>query len=564
VITAYGSTTDISSDLGPCVHSGYVTGLEILNADNGSVIGNEFGETINVNEAINDIFGEYSLIGTAGATCSCAGQFGGGGGSTVNVQPPVINQSGVVIYDQSGNTVTSIEIGMTGSLAIYGTGLAAGGYDLSPVVAVTNGVVITGLTYVSDEQVNVSYSATSATAGTASVTLTTYVATSSPASVPVGDTTPLVTGITQNGYRNSDFVVNVAVSTVIITGQHFGTAASCPTVKLPFSATFSQGPCSDTSIQFNGFTATSANSGYLTVYGAGYGGDSFEAAPGQSQTASASISAANFSLSMQGPLIYVSTGDTSDKIGVSANPANVSFSPAFPLVGTGNVNSSCTSSLSFPNPPTGQGTVYAPVTASGGASSCSGLFNLEATAYGAYSAQSQVVVPPQILIQMLYGEAHGQAVSGDTTSQLAIGVATQNRFSQTSYFSGVTTYQAAITPSQFNGISYSITNGPEPDLQDAGEVFASITGVSVANAACFFSTNAAGFTAIENAYNNPTQYPGYPVAQSDPHCYANTSYGAQIVWKTSIGLNVNGNGAPAFVFEQLRTSSTAPYVVKIP
>lgn len=127
VITAYGSTTDISSNLGPCVHSGYGAGLQITNADNQTVVGQDFGETINVNEAINDIFGEYSLIGTATATCSCAGQFGGGGGSTVNVQPPVINQSGVVIYDQSGNIVTSVEIGMTGSLAIYGTGLAAGG-----------------------------------------------------------------------------------------------------------------------------------------------------------------------------------------------------------------------------------------------------------------------------------------------------------------------------------------------------------------------------------------------------------------------------------------------------
>ena len=79
VITAYGSTTDISSNLGPCVHSGYGVGLQITNADNQTVVGQDFGETINVNEAINDIFGEYSPIGTA---------TGDGGLYQVNVQVP--------------------------------------------------------------------------------------------------------------------------------------------------------------------------------------------------------------------------------------------------------------------------------------------------------------------------------------------------------------------------------------------------------------------------------------------------------------------------------------------
>ncbi len=147
------------------------------------------------------------------------------------MQPPVINQSGVVIYDQSGNIVTSVEIGMTGSLAIYGTGLAAGGYDLSPVVAVTNGVVITGLTYVSDEQVNVNYSAINATVGGGStpVTVTTSVAESAAQYIPVGDLTPVILGISQ-----SNFVEGQTATNVVISGHHFGTTA-CPTLTFPFS-----------------------------------------------------------------------------------------------------------------------------------------------------------------------------------------------------------------------------------------------------------------------------------------------------------------------------------------
>jgi hypothetical protein len=292
-------------------------------------VGQDFGETINVNEAINDIFGEYSLIGTATATCSCAGQFGGGGGSTVNVQPPVINQSGVVIYDQSGNIVTSVEIGMTGSLAIYGTGLAAGGYDLSPVVAVTNGVVITGLTYVSDEQVNVNYSATSATAGTASLTLTTYVATSSPASVPVGDLTPVIKGIGPT----SSFVAQVPVYNLVISGQHLGTV--CPTFQIPFTYTFTGESCTDTAVTFASFTATSAGSGNLTLTAEGYGDGFAPQTKGESQTASTAVSAVQpaIKLTLVGPITISTDGLYSENavIQLQAVRSDTGASVAFPF-----------------------------------------------------------------------------------------------------------------------------------------------------------------------------------------------------------------------------------------
>ena len=170
----------------------------------------------------------------------------------------------------------------------------------------------------------------------------------------------------------------------------------------------------------------------------------------------------------------------------------------------------------------------------------------------------RTVVPPQILIQMLYGEAHGQAVIGDTTSQLAIGVAAYNRFAQPAYFSA-TTWQVAINLQQFNGTNYSITNGPQPDLEDAGMVFADVSGVSVGSAGCFFSPTSSGWTAISAALASGTST--LPSVQYDPGCYPS---GRQFLVKTSVGKNANGSGAPAFIFEQLRTNPSAAAVISIP
>jgi len=155
---------------------------------------------------------------------------------------------------------------------IYGTGLAAGGYDLNPVVAVTNGVVITGLTYVSDEQVNVNYSAINATVGGGStpVTVTTSVAESAAQYIPVGDLTPVILGISQ-----SNFVEGQTATNVVISGHHFGTTA-CPTLTFPFSVELTGETCSDTSIGFVGFTPTETGSGYVSLQSMGYGGQSFE------------------------------------------------------------------------------------------------------------------------------------------------------------------------------------------------------------------------------------------------------------------------------------------------
>jgi len=261
------------------------------------------------------------------------------------------------------------------------------------------------------------------------------------------------------------------------------------------------------------------------------------------------------SLNQSPSTLDLSTGDTNKTITTTISPS-IGFTPVFSSGFQSNPNSTCNANLGFSNR-SGTGSVNTTVTA--GVAGCSGIFSALATYNGAVSqSATTVIVPPQILIQMLYGEAHGQASIGDNTSQRAIGVATRNRFSQPTYFSGVTTYQAAITSSQFNGIS-NISNGPTPDVDNAAAVFAGTDGTPVANAACFFSPTASGWTAIQTALQSQTTT--LPSVSFDPGCY---STNRQFVVKQSVGTNANGSGAPAFIFEQLRNPSANPAVVQIP
>ena len=251
----------------------------------------------------------------------------------------------------------------------------------------------------------------------------------------------------------------------------------------------------------------------------------------------------------------LSTGDTNKYITTSVSPGSYSFTPTFAFALAGNYKSTCNANLGFSNN-SGTGTVNTTVTA--GPAGCSGVFNAFAVVgQKSSSSSTQVIVPPQISVQMLYGEAHGQVSIGDNVSQLAIGVATRNRFSQPG-FSGVTTYQAAITPTQFIGLS-NITNGPIPDVDNAAAVFTSTDGTSVLNAACFFSPTNAGWIAIQSALQSGTTT--LPAVSPDPGCY---QANRQFVVKRSVGNNADGRGAPAFIFEQQRNPASDPAVIQIP
>lgn len=101
----------------------------------------------------------------------------------------------------------------------------------------------------------------------------------------VYDPTPVISSVTP-----STFVVGSATS-FTISGQYFGT--NCPTLQFPFAASYSLSSCADTAVSGTA-TASAAGSGDLVFTSGGYGGQGFQASPGQTQTAqSGELTASN-------------------------------------------------------------------------------------------------------------------------------------------------------------------------------------------------------------------------------------------------------------------------------
>ena len=256
-------------------------------------------------------------------------------------------------------------------------------------------------------------------------------------------------------------------------------------------------------------------------------------------------------------MIPMSTGDSpqiTTTASIGSYPVDVIYSSPLET----NPHSTCNASVSAPE---ARGTGSASSHISASPSGCSGIFGVYGND-GATTTQNviDVVVPPQALIQVLYGEAHGQAVTGDAVSEPAIGSTIRNRFGDTVYFPGVNTYQDAITPSQFMGINAAITTGTAPELSNAALIYGGVTtdAMNVGNCKCFFTPDATGWTKIQAALNSGTTT--LPAVNFDPKCFSSNR---QFVYKGSIGNNTNGSGAPAFIFEQWR-KSTDPAVTRIP
>lgn len=270
--------------------------------------------------------------------------------------------------------------------------------------------------------------------------------------------------------------------------------------------------CTTVTVASNAPTQYNVN---VTVTSQGYYGNGFQSTQGNSPTSpSATVQVRGVALTVsQSPsTLNLSTGDTNRTITTNVNAPGYPFTPSFAWGLEQNPNSSCAANLDFSS---NAGAGQATTTVTAGPAGCSGIFNAVAVVNGVVSSnQTQVVVPPQILIQMLYGEAHGQAAIGDQTSQLAIGEVVRTGFSQSAYFSNVQTYQAAITSSQFDGIATNVTNGPEDELRNASAVFTGSSGVSVSGSGCFFSPTAAGWAAIQAALQNPAL--GLPTVTYDP------------------------------------------------
>jgi hypothetical protein len=254
---------------------------------------------------------------------------------------------------------------------------------------------------------------------------------------------------------------------------------------------------------------------------------------------------------------YLSTGDTNKTITTTRSPS-ITFTPSFTVGTTSNPNSTCQASLAFSNN-SGTGSVNTTVTAS--PAGCSGIFdNVRATVNGVQSNGIQIAVPPQLLIQLLHGEAGGQ----NDWSQQAVGRTAFNRMGDPD-FGNHTTWQAVITaPNQFNGIPDPTMDGPTQELNNAGLLFTGQIPNIVGNGAkCFWSPTFAEWQNIAAALQSQTTV--YPANVGSSGCWSAQGNMRQIIYNAATGTNMRGGvyaGAPAFVFLRLKGDPTDPAVVE--
>jgi hypothetical protein len=199
---------------------------------------------------------------------------------------------------------------------------------------------------------------------------------------------------------------------------------------------------------------------------------------------------------------------------------------------------------------------------------CGGIFSVTSNVGNVKSSNStNVTVPPQVMIQMLVGEAGAQAGSSDL-SQPSIAVSARNRFGDSNFPGGTAgTYQTVMVPGQYAGLSLpaavQATSGVNPELQNAADVFSGTTGPIIPTGAkCYWSPTSAQWAIIKTALQ--TGATKEPANIGTPDCWSPPSHlpsgkSRQIVYKTSVGMNQSGGkyaGAPAFVFLQLSSTGS--------
>jgi hypothetical protein len=241
---------------------------------------------------------EAFTSGSGGGGGDGSGYFEPGGGSpyllggtiflgttwwTINTAPPQIT----VIYNAGTAIPATARAGTSGYFEIYGHNFTAEGDDLNPQVSVSGTGVTLQVTYVSDGQVNVSYSvASNASAGARGIRITTFAGTSNVYNMYVGDTTPVITSVTPN-------VWNAGVTTPFtITGSGFGTNPSLTVIGTGITVYAITGLPSDTRISASVTVDPNALNGpaTVTVQSNGYNGLPFQSQqPGQPRQASAVV-----------------------------------------------------------------------------------------------------------------------------------------------------------------------------------------------------------------------------------------------------------------------------------
>jgi hypothetical protein len=157
---------------------------------------------------------------------------------------------------------------------------------------------------------------------------------------------------------------------------------------------------------------------------------------------------------------------------------------------------------------------------------------------------------------MMHNEAGG--VSSATVRKY-LGFALKNRFSDSQYFSGQTTYQAAVNAGATHD---DLGTGVQPFLDDAATVFWDTSGGGDPTYGCqgFWSPTDSQWTILQQALNSGTT--DIPDGVGAPSFVS--SYPRQYVYFSSVGHGTvpGSTNAPSFVFVRKRPNPSDPAVVQ--
>jgi hypothetical protein len=252
--------------------------------------------------------------------------------------------------------------------------------------------------------------------------------------------------------------------------------------------------------------------------------------------------------------MHASTGDAAadHQLSVTFLPSNLSIQLSFVSALLGNPGGSSNCSLTVPVQ-----TGFSPIstTVKAAPSGASGAFSVRPWLTTTFPNECIAIVPPQILIQMTRNEARD---INSSTVRVLLGYAMKNRFGDNQYFSGQTTYQAAIQA----GATYdtSVTTGVQPDLDSASNVFWPTSGGGDPTSGCqgFWSPTSSQWQTVQQALNSATTT--LPNNIGLPFNYGGHPELTQVVYFPSAGQS-NTQNAPAFLFVRKRTA-TDPAVVQ--
>lgn len=191
----------------------------------------------------------------------------------------------------------------------------------------------------------------------------------------------------------------------------------------------------------------------------------------------------------------------------------------------------------------------------------SGVFVVHPECAGqVFPQQSIVIVPPQILLQMMKAEAGGLP---SFDARLFIGWAIRNRFND-SMFGAPTSYYAAITCANCAAYDTGVTAGRQPELDASANVFNGATGDPTYGSQGWWSPTLTQWQNVQSLLNsNPptTNLPGDRSVTGISFFYGGDPSRTQIVYFSSVGSS-NTVNAPAFLFVRRRNPSD-PAAVKL-